>query len=77
MLNDSYNRQQVEISNLRRRNEDLLNQVHRVDTASHQIFDQLAAANSNVERLHHETATLAAEKELWKVLLGFYFSRCC
>jgi hypothetical protein len=71
MLNDSYGRQQAEISNLRRRNEDLLNQAHRVETASHQISEQVAVANSTVERLRHETATLTAEKELWKVSLCF------
>lgn len=67
MLNESFARQREEMTNLRRRNEDLLSHVHRVETASHQVSEQLAAANSVVERLRHETATLKAEKELWKV----------
>lgn len=69
MLNDTYTRQKQELDNLRRRNEDLLNQVHRVESASHHISEQLATATSTVERLRHETATLKAEKEIWKVCL--------
>ncbi|KAF8582854.1 hypothetical protein K439DRAFT_123735 [Ramaria rubella] len=71
MLNDSYARQRDEVTNLRRRNEDLLNHVHRIETASHQVSEQLANTNSVVERLRHETATLRAEKELWKVRVVF------
>jgi nucleoprotein TPR len=67
MLNESFARQREEVANLRRRNEDLLTHVHRSETASHQVAEQLATANSALERLRHETATLKAEKELWKV----------
>ena len=75
MLNESYSRQREEVTNLRRRNEDLLSQVHRIETVSHQVSEQLATANSVVERLRHETATLKAEKELWKVRFHFYYTK--
>lgn len=67
MLNESFARQREEVTNLRRRNEDLLSYVHRVEAASHQASEQAATTNSIIERLRHESATLKAEKELWKV----------
>jgi hypothetical protein len=67
MLNESFVRQREEVTNLRRRNEDLLSHASRVEAASHQVSEQLATANSAITRLRHETATLQAEKELWKV----------
>lgn len=67
MLTESFARQREEIITFRRRNEDLLSLVHRAEAASHQVSEQLATTQSVAERLRHETATLKAEKELWKV----------
>ncbi|GJJ13307.1 hypothetical protein Clacol_007559 [Clathrus columnatus] len=66
MLNEAFNQRREELTNLRRRNEELLNHISRIESASHQVSEQLATTNSVVERLRHETATLKAEKELWK-----------
>lgn len=67
MLNNTYTRQKQELDSLRRRNEDLLNHIHRTETTSHQISEQLATTTATLERLRHEAATLRAEKEFWKV----------
>lgn len=69
VVTESFNQQREELTTLRRRNEDLLNHMARSESASYQVSEQLATANSTIERLRHETATMKAEKELWKVNL--------
>ena len=55
-----------EMQNLQKRNQQLQDQYARLDIACNHASEELATANSQIERLRNDCSNLRAEKKIWE-----------
>ena len=67
MAQEQYVMHEREAQNLQKRNQQLHEQYTRLDIACNHAAEELASANSQIERLRNECSNLRAEKKIWEV----------
>ena len=66
MSQEQYIMAEKESQNLQKRNQQLQDQYARLDIACNHASEELATANSQIERLRNDCSNLRAEKKIWE-----------
>ncbi|KAL5482794.1 MLP1_9 [Sanghuangporus weigelae] len=66
MAQEQYIMHEREAQNLQKRNQQLHDQYTRLDIACSHAAEELASANTQIERLRNECSNLRAEKKIWE-----------
>lgn len=72
MAQEQYVMHEREAQNVQKRNHQLQDQYMRLDIACNHASEELASANSQIERLRNECSNLRAEKKIWEVSVYIY-----